>query len=145
MFRYIRNHRNGFTLIEVLLSFGICFIIVLSLTPIVRLTSVKDFKLNNNEDIYIGIKQIAQHLIGSSYISHDDTYTYLSREQKEMIIYCQDNKIIKKPGYEVFLYDVKNLSFELIDQYVYMTFSRDEYDYRFMIAYANRVENIDEE
>lgn len=118
---------------------------MLSLTPLYRFLKGLTTYTNYNEDIYIGIKQISQYLIGNQYVSLDDSYTYVSREGKEMTLYLSNNKLMKKPGNEVLIYDIDHLQFEMADSYIYVTLTRDNKDYRFLIGYSIVEENSYEE
>ena len=119
--------------------------IVFSITPIYRFLNNVNRDNYYNEDIYISIKQISQYLIGSKYITVDDSYTYMSREDNETTLYLNNNKLIKKPGNEILLYNVDDISFDIRDSYVYINVSRNETSYRFMIGYAVEYEMPDEE
>ena len=115
--------------------------IVLSLVPIFRVLSINREKLDCNEDIYIGAKQISEYLIGSYFVSLDDSYTYISIDDKETTLYYSENNLIKKPGYEVLLTNVENVSFEIVDCFLYMNVYREDQSYRFLIAYIHEKEN----
>ena len=109
--------------------------IVFSIVPIYRFLKESDLYLNNNEDIYIAVKQISQYLIGSYYVDMDEGYHYISIDGKDMHIVLDNNRIVKKEGYEILLFDVDELVFKRVDDLVYMTIVRDEREYSFLITY----------
>lgn len=101
--------------------------------------------ISYNEDIYIGIKQLSEYLIGSTFISLDDDYTYLSRDNKETTLYYSNNKLIKSPGYEVLIFNIDSVNFERCDDLLYINIKRNEDNYRFMISYIQEKVTNDEE
>ncbi len=114
--------------------------IVLSISSILRTISLNRDKLIYNEDIYIGAKQISEYLLGSYFISLDDSYTFISIDDKETTLYYSNNNLIKKPGYEVLLTNIDNVSFEIDDCFLYMNVYRDDESYRFLISYIQERE-----
>ena len=93
-----------------------------------------------HEDIYIGIKQLSEYLIGTHYVSLDDEYTYTSRDGEETTLYYNNNKLVKKPGYEVIITDIDFVHFEIVDSFLYVNILRDDTDLRFLIAYVQEEE-----
>lgn len=84
--------------------------------------------------------------MGTYFVSSDnDEYTYLTNDDKEMTIYCNGDNLIKKPGYEVLITDIDDVYFEIDDTLVYITVKRDDYDYRFLLAYMHELEEVNEE
>ena len=66
--RFYQSRRKGFTLIEVLLSLAITLLITTNTLSMYRfMKHVKEMK-TYQEDIYIGVKQVSQYLIGSYYL-----------------------------------------------------------------------------
>ena len=130
---------------EVLLCLSITLTLMFAISPLCKIVLKLNTHSGYNEDIYIGVKQISQYLIGSSYLSLDDSYSCISRDGNEITLYESHNKLIKKPGYEVLLYDIENVSFEIIDSYVYIFFQKGNQDYKFLIGYVIEEEIINEE
>lgn len=111
---------------------------------IVHAYDVQDY----NEDLYIAAKQVSQYTMGTYCISIDDSYTYLDYDEQENIFILDDNRLVKKPGFEILVSNIDDVSFSINDNMIYMTLERDEKDYTFMIGYyreKNEEEEIDEE
>ena len=123
------------------MSFSICIFIVMSISPVLSVISKSKTHFYYDEDIYIGVKQLSEYLIGSYFISLDDEYTYISRDGKEMTLYFDDDKLVKKPGYEVLMTNIDDVYFETKNSYLYMNVIRDEREYNFLISYMQEIDN----
>lgn len=123
------------------MSFSICIFIVMSISPVFSVISKSTTHFYYDEDIYIGVKQLSEYLIGSYFISLDDEYTYISRDGKEMTLYFDDDKLVKKPGYEVLMTNIDDVYFETKNSYLYMNVIRDEREYNFLISYMQEIDN----
>ena len=62
-----------------------------------------------------------------------------------MILQLDHHRLVKTPGFEIILTDIDDLQFEIINDLVYVTITRDENDYRFLLTYAKEKEEIKEE
>ena len=62
-----------------------------------------------------------------------------------MILQLDHHRLVKTPGFEIILTDIDDLHFEIINDLVYVTITRDENDYRFLLTYAKEKEEIKEE
>ena len=62
-----------------------------------------------------------------------------------MCISCKDNKVIKSPGYEVLLYNVDQIKFDISGDYIYIYIDRNKQTYRFLVSYAQQKETDYEE
>ena len=88
-----------------------------------------------DDDIYIGVKQLSEYLIGSYYVSLDGQYTYLSRDERETTLYFTNERLVKKPGYEVIMTNIDDIHFEINEPYLFINITRDDKSYRFLISY----------
>ena len=123
-------------MIEVLLSLFITFLIILSLTPIYRLIS-HAYEINQkDEDIYIAAKQVSQYLIGNYTIDCQNSYKYLSRENEEMELVYDRNRLVKKEGYEILLNNIDSAKFSIKEDNIFMTIQRNNKSYTFLVGYA---------
>ena len=113
----------------------------MSISPVFSVISKSTTHFYYDEDIYIGVKQLSEYLIGSYFISLDDEYTYISRDGKEMTLYFDDDKLVKKPGYEVLMTNIDDVYFETKNSYLYMNVIRDEREYNFLISYMQEIDN----
>lgn len=143
--RFYQSRRKGFTLIEVLLSLAITLLITTNTLSMYRLMKhVKEMK-TYQEDIYIGVKQVSQYLIGSYYLDLNNGYHYVSREQKEFYLVYDQHRLVKKDGYEIIINNIDSVSFDLKNTMVYMTITRDQQSYRFLIGFARELEENNHE
>jgi len=110
--------------------------IVSSVTILYHLMTYYKEPPSYQEDIYIAAKQISQYVLGTSYVTIDNDYTYKDRDGREMTLSLNDGRIVKTPGFEIILTDVDDLKFERDDEWIYINIERDEKMYRFLINYA---------
>ena len=119
-------------MIEMLLSLSICLMIVLNITSIVRLVKVPN--INNNQDIAVGAKQLADYLLVSNVKTYSEDIGYYDEKGKENTIIFDRRRIVKTPGYEILISDVDNVIFFEKNAYMYMTVTRKNNKYTYMIA-----------
>lgn len=100
-----------------------------------------------NEDIYIGVKQASQYVIGSRYIDVGTTYQYVDLDNQENELLFEKSRLVKTPGYETLITDVQDGYFEITQDHIYVNIQRDDKDYRFVLTYAKEYieEVVDEE
>lgn len=115
-----------------LLSLSICLMIVLNITSIVRLVKVPN--INNNQDIAVGAKQLADYLLVSNVKTYSEDIGYYDEKGKENTIIFDRRRIVKTPGYEILISDVDNVIFFEKNAYMYMTVTRKNNKYTYMIA-----------
>ena len=117
---------------EMLLSLSICLMIVLNITSIVRLVKVPN--INNNQDIAVGAKQLADYLLVSNIKTYSEDIGYYDEKGKENTIIFDKRRIVKTPGYEILISDVDDVIFFEKNAYMYMTVTRKNNKYTYMIA-----------
>ncbi len=134
MGRLSRINSNGFTLIETLLAFVICVFIV-SLVPTI-IISVHPNRINSDiyEDIAIASSQISQYLFNEVVSIEDNEIVYKDEDEKEYTISLDKDRVVKTPGYQIFLYNVSDVAFEYIENCIYMTITRYDHDYKILIG-----------
>ena len=115
-----------------LLSLSICLMIVLNMTSIVRLIKVPN--INNNQDIAVGAKQLADYLLVSNVKTYSEDIGYYDEKGKENTIIFDKRRIVKTPGYEILISDVDDVIFFEKNAYMYMTVTRKNNKYTYMIA-----------
>lgn len=143
--RFIDN--RGFTLIEVLFSLAICLLIVINILPIVKIVNSKN-KIDINSSFYaIGAKQIAKILYTAKDIKINGNLTYLDIDDKTYTLSLNKDRIVKEPGFDILIRDVKKLSFYRRDENIYMHLSDDKNEYYYLIAvdYQQKNEEIIED
>lgn len=114
--------KKGFTLIEMMI--GLLFIsslLIIVLNIFLVLNQSKDNRSLFNQN-KIGLFQLERELLFSSnFTLEDNSLCYLNQQQN----YCLEpinNQLIKTPGYEFVLVDVENLSFNLLENRIELSF-----------------------
>lgn len=121
-------------MIEVLLSLAITLLIVFNIYSLYRIIYSSQKIDSNNEDIYIAVKQISQYLYGSEFVDLNNGYTYINYENKEMTIFYDKNRLVKKDGYEIILSQIDFAEFDIEEDKIYLDIKRGEDDYRFFVG-----------
>lgn len=132
-----RKRRDGFTLVEVLLSLGITLMIVTSLTGFYNAIAHSQNIKSHHEDIYIGVKQASQYMLGSRYKEVGSRYVYMDFHNQENVLFFEKGRLVKSPGYEILLMNIENGYFEINNEHIYLCFQREQKDYRFLMTYAS--------
>ncbi len=122
----------------------------MSLFSFYRLLSHSSKISNYDEDIFIAAKQISQYTIAREYIDVSDELIYIDFDEEENKFYLDHRRIVKAPGYEILLFDIDSLSFEINNNMIYMSVVRDKNLYQFLLTYAKEyeyqeIENEDED
>ncbi len=138
---YRCNNNHGFTMIEVLFSLFIVIIITMSLTSILHVVLLSPKHHMVSSEPHIAASQLTNTLYTSHDIKASTILEYTDEDNKTFTIQLDNNRIIKKPGYVIFLDSVSNLSFDIVNQKVYMNLTYEENDYVFWIATAIETTN----
>lgn len=115
-----------------LLSLSICLMIILNITSIVRLVKVP--QISSNQDIAVGAKQLADYLLVSNIKTYSEDIGYYDDKGKENTIIFDKRRLVKTPGYEILINDIDNVVFFEKNEYMYMTVTRKDNKYTYMIA-----------
>ena len=102
----------------------------------VILSSFQKYNFESQIDLYIGVKQISQILIGTQYETISPDYVFYNREQKKESLVFEKNRMVKKPGYEILLSDIDDGYFEVKGSFVYLSLTRQNKTHIFLIASA---------
>lgn len=127
-----------------MLSLAITFLIVSSLFGFYRLIAHTSDIRSHDEDIYIGVKQISQYVIGTKCVKVDGTYQYKDRDEQINEFVFEKGRLVKTPGYEIILTNVEG-NFEVINEHIYIHISRDGHEYRFVLTYKDCLEDVKDE
>ena len=99
-----------------------------------------------NEDLYIAAKQVSQYTMGTYCISVSESYTYIDYDEQENTLVIDNGRLVKKPGFEILVSNIDDLSFTANNDMIYMTLIRDGKDYTFLIGcYREQNENEESE
>ena len=132
--RFVHNDRRGFTLIEVLFSLSICLLIILNTVPILKVITVKDNLEITTSSFSLGANQISKILFTAKDIQVSDSLIYTNEDDEQSTISLDNGRVVKKPGFDILIHDVDELSFYQNDRNIYMELNRDDNNYTYLIA-----------
>jgi hypothetical protein len=115
-----------------LLSLSICLMIVLNVPSIIRVLKVP--VVSYNQDIAIGAKQLADYLLVSKIKTYSEDIGYYDEKGEENTIIFDKRRLVKTPGYEILITDIDDVIFFEKDAYMYMTITRGQKKYTYMIC-----------
>lgn len=115
-----------------LLSLSICLMIVMNVPSLVRLLRVP--VVNHNQDIAVGAKQLADYLLVSKIKTYSEDIGYYDEKGEENTIIFEKRRLVKTPGYEILITDIDDVIFFEKNAYMYMTITRANQKYTYMIC-----------
>lgn len=115
-----------------LLSLSICLMIVLNVPSIIRVLKVP--VVSYNQDIAVGAKQLADYLLVSKIKTYSEDIGYYDEKGEENTIIFDKRRLVKIPGYEILITDIDDIIFFEKDAYMYMTITRGQQKYTYMIC-----------
>ncbi len=115
-----------------LLSLSICLMIVLNVPSIIRVLKVP--VVSYNQDIAVGAKQLADYLLVSKIKTYSEDIGYYDEKGEENTIIFDKRRLVKTPGYEILITDIDDVIFFEKDAYMYMTITRGQKKYTYMIC-----------
>ena len=128
-----------------LFSLSICLLIVMNVPSLVRLLRVP--VVNNNQDIAVGAKQLADYLLISKIKTYSEDIGYYDDKGEENTIIFEKRRLVKTPGYEILITDIDDVLFFEKDAYMYMrvTSKNQKYTYMFCDLYRKQETYVVEE
>lgn len=90
--------------------------------------------VNNNQDIAVGAKQLADYLLVSKIKTYSEDIGYYDDKGEENTIIFEKRRLVKTPGYEILITDIDDVLFFEKDAYMYMTVTRNKQKYTYMIC-----------
>ncbi|WP_279159765.1 prepilin-type N-terminal cleavage/methylation domain-containing protein [Thomasclavelia cocleata] len=132
--RFININKRGFTLIEVLFSLSICLLIILNALPIIKTIAYKDKISTNSSNYAIGAKQLAKILYTSKNIVVSNVLSFKDEKEQLYTISLHNNRVVKEPGFDIIIRDVKSLDFYLDNEKIYMQLNNGKKDFHYLIA-----------
>ena len=115
-----------------LLSLSICLMIVLNVPSIIRVLKIP--VVSYNQDIAVGAKQLADYLLVSKIKTYSEDIGYYDEKGEENTIIFDKRRLVKTPGYEILITDIDAVIFFEKDAYMYMTITRGQQKYTYMIC-----------
>lgn len=127
-----RSIKNGFTMIDALLSLLVFSIVTLCMLVFLQ-TSLKMLNMDMLQQEQMAVIQLREILSFSKAIevqSHELTMNY----KHESIWIGQDkDRLVKKEGYEILMEGVKNVAFYKRDEEIFLSYSKAEKEYNVQI------------
>ena len=115
-----------------LLSLSICLMIVLNVPSIIRVLKIP--VVSYNQDIAVGAKQLADYLLVSKIKTYSEDIGYYDEKGEENTIIFDKRRLVKTPGYEILITYIDDVIFFEKDAYMYMTITRGQQKYTYMIC-----------
>ena len=106
--------------------------IVLNVPSIIR--GLKVPVVSYNQDIAGGAKQLADYLLVSKIKTYSEDIGYYDEKGEENTIIFDKRRLVKTPGYEILITDIDDVIFFEKDAYMYMTITRGQQKYTYMIC-----------
>ena len=75
--------------------------------------------VNNNQDIAVGAKQLADYLLVSKIKTYSEDIGYYDDKGEENTIIFEKRRLVKTPGYEILITDIDDVLFFEKDDYMY--------------------------
>ena len=127
-----RSIKNGFTMIDALLSLLVFSIVTLCILVFLQ-TCLKMLNMDMLQQEQMAVIQLREILSLSKDIevqSHELTMNY----KHESIWIGQDkDRLVKKEGYEILMEGVKNVAFYKRDEEIFLSYSKAEKEYNVQI------------
>lgn len=106
--------------------------IVLNVPSIIRVLKIP--VVSYNQDIAVGAKQLADYLLVSKIKTYSEDIGYYDEKGEENTIIFDKRRLVKTPGYEILITDIDDVIFFEKDEYMYMTITRGQQKYTYMIC-----------
>lgn len=97
-------------------------------------TCLKVPVVSYNQDIAVGAKQLADYLLVSKIKTYSEDIGYYDEKGEENTIIFDKRRLVKTPGYEILITDIDDVIFFEKDAYMYMTITRGQQKYTYMIC-----------
>lgn len=127
-----RSIKNGFTMIDALLSLLVFSIVTLCMLVFLQ-TSLKMLNMDMLQQEQMAVIQLREILSLSKAIdvqSHELTMNY----KHESIWIGQDkDRLVKKEGYEILMEGIKNVEFYQQEEEIFLSYSKAEKEYNVQI------------
>jgi len=127
--------QKAYTLIETLLVLFVLPLILALIISLLKLISAYDFELTQRQN-FIGIIQLRKRIAVGTNISLHDLQLVMSFDNREINIYCNDDKLIETEGYMEYLIGLEVCEWEINSGLIYLNF-KDKSDLKkVFIGYA---------
>ena len=124
---------NGFTISELLLSL-LVGIFITSLCALQSKTMLNALRLQGDDQEQFSVLQIRELVALSKSAWVQNGTLYLEYQGKEEMLTQDKNRLVKKPGYEIFLENIEKVYFEQTDQAIELVWIQQAKTKRFQVG-----------
>lgn len=126
------GRKSGNTLIEALFALSICSLMVLEMGVLFK--QLSKLELNYSNDLSYCLYSLAcdVSLASSVEVNGEELILYEGNEQS--FLYLDNQRLVKSPGFNIYLHHVDAINFSHDDNYVYMSIQRGEQNETFQIG-----------
>lgn len=124
---------NGFTVSELLLSL-LVGIFITSLCAVQSKTMLNALRLQGDDQEQFSVLQIRELVALSKSARVQNGILYLEYQGKEEVLTQDKNRLVKKPGYEIFLENIEKVYFEQTDQAIELVWIQQAKTKRFQVG-----------
>lgn len=125
--------KNGFTLVEVLIAMILAAIIA-SICMLQAGVLVKGVQVKPDHQEQFAILQIRELVSLSAHAFVRDRNLVLVENGEEEVLELDQNRLVKRPGYEILMENLEDVYFEQKEQKLYLVFTKNKRTKTFQIG-----------
>lgn len=124
--------RNGFTLIEALLAFFITSLVSLLGCMLIQV-ALRFSHMDIDTQNQLAILQLRRELSIASQVQIESGNLEYILNHEKMVLYFDKNRIVKSPGYEIFIEQIDEAYFQKKEGGIYLWFQKKNKIYEFEV------------
>ena len=124
-----KSKPNGFLLTEALLALGISGVVSLLAVVFLQL-SVTLLQVKDTSQAEFSVLQLRQELALCQSVEVEENQLHVISNHEERIYQWDKNRLVKTPGYEIFMEGVRNGKFYQKDQKIYIQIEEETFQIR---------------
>ena len=124
-----KSKPNGFLLTEALLALGISGVVSLLAVVFLQL-SVTLLQVKDTSQAEFSVLQLRQELALCQSVEVEENQLHVIYNHEERIYQWDKNRLVKTPGYEIFMEGVRNGKFYQKDQKIYIQIEEETFQIR---------------
>ncbi|MDO4663816.1 MAG: prepilin-type N-terminal cleavage/methylation domain-containing protein [Erysipelotrichaceae bacterium] len=128
-----KTAKNGFTLVEVLIAMILAAIIA-SICMLQAGVLVKGVQVKPDHQEQFAILQIRELVSLSAHAFVRDRNLVLVENGEEEVLELDQNRLVKRPGYEILMENLEDVYFEQKEQKLYLVFTKNKRTKTFQIG-----------
>lgn len=127
-----RSIKNGFTMIDALLSLLVFSIVTLCMLVFLQ-TSLKMLNMDMLQQEQMAVIQLREILSLSKAIEVQSNELTMNYKHESIWIGQDKDRLVKKEGYEILMEGVKNVAFYQQEEEIFLSYSKAEKEYNVQI------------